>query len=405
MKLIYVTSTFPFGPSEVFILPELDALQKLGHEVRIVPLRPHGAVVHEDAKRWIPYTLSAPLISPEIMSRFISISRRDAGKIVRLAHLVAPNKLQIALKNLAVLPKSAWLAQYASELHVEHIHAFWASTVATLAMGAAELSGIPWSFTAHRFDIVQGNLLEQKARGARFIRFISESGLRMSGLLGTDLAQKTKVLHLGVGLRDAGSTTLRHRAPVALCAASLVPVKAHAVLIDAVDQLRKRGCPFKLWLAGDGELGKALQLDVQRRGLEGQVMFLGAISHSALLNLYATRAVDIAVLASVDLGNGLHEGIPASLMEAMSFGVPVVATNTGGIPELLAGQGGLLVPPNDSAALADALHLLSENDRIRESVALAGWKRIQDSFSATNVAVELSRLFSIELNPRVAQFS
>jgi colanic acid/amylovoran biosynthesis glycosyltransferase len=402
MKVMYVTSSFPFGAGEVFIMPELNALQKMGHEVLVVPLRPHGSVMHEDAKRWTPYTLAVPLVSSEIITSFTSTLSRDTGKISQLARLFGKNRPHVALKNLSVWPKSAWLAQRASALHVDHIHAFWASTVATLAVGAAELSGIPWSFTAHRFDIVQANLLEEKSRSAQFIRFISESGLRMSGFPGTDLAQKAKVLHLGVDLRDRDSNVARRKSTVALCAASLIPVKAHAVLFDAVDRLRRRGCSFELWLAGDGRLKKALQLDVRRRGLEGQIKFLGAISHSALLNLYATRAVDIAVLASTDLGNGLHEGIPASLMEAMSFGVPVIGTNTGGIPELLAGAG-LLVPPNDSNALSEALQLLSENDRLRESIGRAGRNRIQDSFSATGIAVELSRLFSLEPRPAVTQ--
>lgn len=392
MRLVYVTSSFPFGPGEGFILPELESLLKMGHELLVVPLRPRGSIVHEEARQWFPRALVAPLVSVEILKAFVAIDRQPLGTVSR--NLFGTKVPVITVKNMASLPKSAWLARHVAEWGADHIHAFWASTVATLAMSTAELSGIPWSFTAHRFDIVQNNLLRQKAESAQFVRFISESGLRMSGLLGTNLRDKTKVVHLGVELRDVTQGLHRDKATIALCAASFIPVKAHAVLIEAVDLLRRRGIALELWLAGEGELQHRLQLEVHERSLEERVKFLGGLSHSALMNLYATGAVDIAVLASADLGHGLHEGIPASLMEAMSFGVPAIGTKTGGIPELLGHGAGLLVPPNVPFALADALQLLAQNNRLRESIGRAGQRRIRESFNAVNIATEMTRLFA-----------
>jgi len=394
MRLIYVTSSFPFGQGEAFILPELESLLRLGHELLVVPLWPHGGVVHDDAARWLNRASSEPLISFEIGSSIVTEFSKGSRRIARLLGLFTDTNPLIALKNFAVLPKAAWLAEKALAWRAEHIHAFWASTVATLAMGASELSGIPWSFTAHRFDIVQDNLFKEKARHARFVRFISESGFRMAGLVGTDLEQKSEVLHLGVDLWDSVPEANHNQRPVALCAASFVPVKAHGVLIEAVDRLCRRGIPLELWLAGDGELSDDLRHEVERRGLANCVKFLGVLSHNTLMKLYASGAVDIAVLASTDLGHGLHEGIPASLMEAMSFGVPVIGTATGGVPELLAGGAGLLVPPQDPAVLANALQLLSQNIRVRESVGEAGRKRIKESFAAMKIASEMARLFS-----------
>ncbi len=405
MRLVYVTSSFPFGPGEAFILPELESLLKMGHELLVVPLWPQRRVVHEDAARWLARTSATGLISFETGSRFFREFSKSSHRIGQLSRVFAEAKPFIALKNLAVLPKAAWLAEKATQWRSDHIHAFWASTVATLAMGASELSGIPWSFTAHRFDIVQDNLFKEKARRARFVRFISASGLRMAGLLGTYLEGKVEVLHLGVDLKDRIPIVNNNNPPVALCAAGFVPVKGHAILIDAVDQLRKRGIPLVLWLAGDGELRDDLQLDVQRRGLAERVKFLGALSHKTLLQLYDSGAVDVAVLASTDLGNGLHEGIPASLMEAMSFGVPALGTETGGIPELLAGGAGVLVPPDDAVALADALQWMAQDERVRESIGRAGRKRIQESFAALKIASEMSRLFSSTLDSALRQAS
>ncbi len=394
MRLIYVTSSFPFGPGEVFIVPELDSLQQMGHELLVVPLWPHGEVVHEDAARWLPRTLASPLVSIEIIRSLLVRLSCQAWSVGRLAHLFDCRRLSVTLKNLTALPKCAWLAEVAQQWGADHIHAFWASTVASLAWGAAELSGTPWSFTAHRFDIAQNNLFGKKVSHARFVRFIAQNGIRMSESLAGDVKRKAVTVHLGVQLRPIASEVAPKTGTVALCAASLIPVKSHSVLIDAVDRLRSRGVALELWLAGDGELHDALLVDVQRRQLGDRVRFLGVLSHSALLDLYATHAVDMVVLASADLGDGLHEGIPASLMEAMAFGIPVIGTETGGIPELLSDGAGLIVPANDPASLANALQRLSQDEGMRASIGYAGWNRIQESFETVNIALQMSRLFS-----------
>ena len=77
--------------------------------------------------------------------------------------------------------------------------------------------------------------------------------------------------------------------------------------------------------------------------------------------MYREGRVGMVVLPSVDLGNNLHEGIPVALIEAMSYNIPVVGTHTGGIPELLEGGAGLIVPDKDPAALADAIERSSRS--------------------------------------------
>jgi colanic acid/amylovoran biosynthesis glycosyltransferase len=88
------------------------------------------------------------------------------------------------------------------------------------------------------------------------------------------------------------------------------------------------------------------------------------------------------VLPSVDLGSGLHEGIPASLMEAMARGIPVVSTRTGAIPELLVDGAGVMVPAADPVALADALQRLLSDDAFRATTARSGRQRVCREFSA-----------------------
>jgi glycosyltransferase involved in cell wall biosynthesis len=89
----------------------------------------------------------------------------------------------------------------------------------------------------------------------------------------------------------------------------------------------------------------------------------------------------------------LHEGIPVSLIEAMAYGVPVVSTFAGGTPELLERGAGLLVPPEDPLALADAIERLVRDPELRKQLGETGRRRVEDSFAVEKVVAELVRRF------------
>ena len=120
------------------------------------------------------------------------------------------------------------------------------------------------------------------------------------------------------------------------------------------------------------------------------MQFLGYRLHEEILGRYQEGAVDVVVLPSVDLGNHLHEGIPVSLMEAMAEGIPVVSTTTGGIGELLRDGAGLMVPPGDPAALAEALERLIRSPELRRQLGDAGRRRVSEEFSIERVVAQLA---------------
>ena len=115
--------------------------------------------------------------------------------------------------------------------------------------------------------------------------------------------------------------------------------------------------------------------------------------HGRLLEELAGGRWDVVVQPSVVLPDGETEGIPVTLLEAMAHGVPVVASAIGGIPELLDGNAGLLVPPDDPGALADALARLAADPELRAGLAVSGRRRIAEEFEAGSVARRLSQLF------------
>lgn len=262
-----------------------------------------------------------------------------------------------------------------------------------MAMAASHVAGVPWSLTAHRYDLVENNLLQRKAMRARFFRCISEKTRSMALERGVP-PEKTLVLHLGVPLPANEAVLVREvnrETFVLLCPASLLPVKGHVYLLEALTQLPEY---VQLWLAGEGPLRSTLESKVQELGLRERVRFLGYLPHDKLLDLYRSKQVDAVVLPSVDLGEGLNEGIPVALMEAMAFGYPVVATATGGIPELLREGAGLLVPEKSSEALAEAIFRLLTDEALRKELAQRGRQRVQREFAVGEVAKVLVKLWN-----------
>jgi glycosyltransferase involved in cell wall biosynthesis len=261
-------------------------------------------------------------------------------------------------------------------------------------MTVGELTGIPWSFTAHRYDIVARNLLAEKDHRAVFVRYISKSGQALaSERVGYDTSERSYVLHMGVSLPPVTARLEGTHPSTFVCSASLTPVKGHRILIEAVAALRRAGLSCEVLLLGDGPLRNELAEQVASAGLQGCVRFLGQLPHNEVLSLYSTGIITAAVLPSLDLGGGLHEGIPVSLIEAMSYGVPVIGTSTGGIPELLGGGAGVLVPPANANALAQAMQQLIEHPEYRAELGVAARRRVNESFNIEVVCSKLEELF------------
>lgn len=392
MRLLYLTSTLPFGAGESFLYPEIEELLRRGFEVWVVPMHPRGSAVHREARAVMDRVVAEPLLSWRVLGDASGVFLRFPLRSLFALRLVLTPHPRHLLKNLAVYPKGLWLGGLAREWRVGHIHAHWAATTASMAMVASAVSGIPWSLTAHRWDVVENNLLARKARRACFFRCISEKTREMALERGVP-REKTLVLHLGVCLpkeaAPGGHPDWREKY-VVLCPASFIPIKGHRYLIEA---MRLLPAHVELWLAGEGELHAEVEKQVVERGLGDRVRFLGFLTHDQLLDLYRKKEVDAVVLPSVDLGDGLNEGIPVSLIEAMSYGIPVISTHTGGIPELLRGGAGLLVPEKDPKALAEAIRILYEDPVYVRTIGEAGKRRVEEEFGVEAIVKKLLELW------------
>jgi len=390
MKIALVTSSAPFGPGESFVVVEANALVEQRVELVLVPTHIRSKVPRKIKLDTAIKVISHGLLSFTVFKTFIWEIVDRPIPVMRAFYMVLSWQPVILVKNLMVLPKAVWLAALVKDMNIQHIHAQWVSTPSTVAMVASSLSGVPWSFTAHRGDIVDNNLLCKKMSSASFSRFIAKKSIELAENICAPMSSEPKLLHMGVLMPKFQKKGQIQDKFVFLCPASLTLVKGHQYLIKAFSSLRdKEG--IELWLAGSGPLKSELEALVENSGLTQTVKFLGEVTHSDLLDMYAEAKVNAVVLPSLDLGNGVHEGIPVSLMEAMSYGIPVISTSTGGIPELLYDGAGVIVLQSSAIELAKAINKLRFDLYLYKQVSDAGRQRIVEQF---NLEVVTKRLVS-----------
>lgn len=170
-------------------------------------------------------------------------------------------------------------------------------------------------------------------------------------------------------------------------AASLIPLKNHAMAIRAVAEFMQSGGDAHLWICGDvprgaaGGFAEGLRRLPAELGIADRVHFLGW--HK---NVPAVLARSDAVLLTSNT-----EGMPRSLMEAMALGKPVIATDVGGVPELVRdGVDGFVVPRGDSSALAARLHRLCDSG-VRSRLGSAARMHMRTEFSLSGQAQRFHR--------------
>jgi Glycosyltransferase len=143
--------------------------------------------------------------------------------------------------------------------------------------------------------------------------------------------------------------------------------------------LAKCGIDFKCELIGEGPLRPEIEAGIARHNLQPKVTLAGEQSQMKVLE--ALASCDIFVLASEIDARGASDVFPTVIAEAMASGKPVVSTIVAGIPELVANEEtGLLVPPNDPFAIANALGRLAGDQNYRDRLGRAARERIEDNF-------------------------
>ena len=395
-------SRFP-SVTETFILREMIEMERQGQPVRLVPmLKESPPVVHDAAKPWTGRALYTPYANGSILAANLrALLRRPWRYLSLLARLKAGTMLKPGtfVRTLAVFPKSVWLAEALTKEGVRHVHAHYATHPSTMALIIATLSDITFSFTVHAHDIqVDRSLLRWKLRETRFVRSISAFNKRfLEDLYPREAAGKIEVVHVGIEPyvyeANAEKTVAAPAGPPRiLCVAAHKPYKGLPYLIEAARILRDQGVAFRCDVIGHGPMHDELQQMIRDRKLEDVFHLAGPRSQDEVATMMSEAT--LFALPSIIAADGQMEGIPVALMEAMASARAVVSTMISGIPELVEhGVNGLLVPPADAEALAQAIRTLLEDPERAREMGRRGQQKVRAEFTLDDcVARLLARL-------------
>lgn len=402
----YLTKRFP-RLSETFILDEI-----LGLEAAGVPLRLY-ALGHPGEQ------LEQPDVS-RVASRVCYLhspgdrlaQTRDAVRTLR-AHWVLIRRMPrrylgvvgyIARKrrHLSTVRHFATAGRLVLLLEADgcrHLHAAFAHGPASVAHFVHLLTGLPFSFAGHAKDIYVSapDLLARKVNAASFVLTCSESAALAMRAAAGPAAGKVLLAQHGVDTArfapaptpSAGQKPTR---PLQVLAVGrLVPKKGYPVLLRALAELAARNQPVVCTVIGAGPERVALNALASELGVVELVRFQGAATHQEVAAAY--RQADVFVQASVVLPNGDRDGIPNSLLEAMASGLPVVASEVAGIPEVVRPGSGLLVPAGDHQALAAALARLGTDPGLRAELGQAARQHVLSTLDRRVCSAHVARLF------------
>jgi colanic acid/amylovoran biosynthesis glycosyltransferase len=399
MKIAYVMSRFP-RLSETFVLGEMLAVEEHGLEVELFPLlREREDVVHAEAQALALRAHYQPFLSPAILrSQLYFLLRSPGAYLGVLTDLLRGTwgSRNYFVGALGIFPKVAHAARLMRAEGIDHVHCHFSNHPAAAGFVIHRLTGLPYSFTAHGFDLhVDRHMLCEKVAEAAFVVPISEYNRRlMLEECGGRAEERAVVIHCGV---DTDFFRPRESAPPEppfslLCVGTLHAVKGQKFLVEACRLLHEEGIDLACTLIGDGPDRVELAGAIAGAGLEGRVQLGGRRTRSDIAGLL--RSAHAVAVPSIPTAEGKREGIPVVLMEAMASGVPVVASGISGIPELVDdGVSGLLVPPGDPRSLARALRRLHDDPALRERFARAGRAKVVREFDVRANAAKLVSQF------------
>ena len=362
MRIGYVLKRYP-RYSETFIVAELLAHQAAGIEVEIFALKNPNEVHPQPAVARVTFPV-------HYLVDDLGRDDREGRQAIQLAELVRARGIGL-------------------------LHAHFATSATAVARTAAQLTGVPYTFTAHAKDIYHLSVdqAELRARVSDAARVVTVSEFNRAHLtaLGSVGADHVVRIYNGIDLAEYRPAVGGSRSDRILAVGRLVEKKGFADLLTALARLADAGTPVACDLVGSGPLESDLLRQRAALGLEGLVHFHGALPRERVAQLM--REAMAFVAPCVVSADGDRDGMPTVLLEAMALGAPCIATDVTGIPELIeSGRTGVLVPERDPAALARAIVAVRRFPESARTMAGAARKLIEQQF---DLSINVARLRSV----------
>jgi L-malate glycosyltransferase len=277
---------------------------------------------------------------------------------------------------------------------VVHAHDPHAVAMASLALSFGASSPAPALVASRRVDfhLKSNSFSRWKHRQVDCFIAASEAIRRM--LVGDGVpADRTVTVHEGIDVDHVLAAPavnvheafwLPHGAPVVGNVAALVPHKGHRHLIEAAHLVVREVPDARFIILGEGELREQLERQVREYQLEKHVLLPGFRTDV----LGCLKGFDLFVMSSVT------EGLGTSLLDAMACSKAIVATQAGGMPEVVdEGRTGFLVAPRDHHAMAQAIIRLLIEEPLRRQMGEAGFARVRERFTVERMVVETAAVY------------
>jgi phosphatidyl-myo-inositol dimannoside synthase len=402
VRVLTISLGYPKYPGDATV-PFLDAIvQSLvarGHEIDVVlPYHPEFRHGETAGIRFFPYRYSpVPSFAPWGFGQSFGPNSRVRLQTVALLPAVALSLRQSISRRLATDGYDV-------------VHAHWVVPNAWIAALVAGPRGVPLVVTLHGSDVAMaerykllGRLAASAFERADAVTATSEQLVARAVALGAD-PDRSAAVYIGV---DSEKFSPRPpdpevRAELGAVAGSLLvvavgrlaEVKGFEYLIAAAEHLEG----VSVAIIGDGELRATLER--MARGVRA-VTLVGGMAHERVPD--ALAAADVVVVPSVVDRAGRVDATTSTALEALASARPLVATSVGGIPEVVEdGVTGLLVPPKDPIALADAITRLQSDPSLRNSLAERGRKFALERLSWAATAEAFERTYSRAIARRTA---
>ena len=427
MTIAYIANEFP-SPLEPYVMDEITELRRRGVEVICCSgkrVSPDSLVLTERAF-WKETRYFQPLSDDDLVRALgrLASNRHNLWQLLRPLVWEGGDSPARRIRSLGHTVMGAALAEQLAPLEVEHIHAHHGYFASWMALTAARLLGIGFSFTLHGSDLLQrADLLTAKLKACQFCVTVSDYNRRyiLRNFPSTP-PEKVVVQRLGVDRMRSWPTSaptaeenleadLGHdeRGPSASLRAGSAPsshqqrfcllsvgrlhrVKDYHFLIEGCAALRDQGLDFLCWIVGEGPERLALERHIVTRGLQGEVRLIGHVPRSALRSYY--RYADLVVMTSKS------EGIPVVLMEAMSQAKLVLAPAITGIPELVEhGRTGFLYQPASLPDFVSAVMWIHSHKASLSEIQRAAAASIAASFNRQRNLRAFAEQFLTRISP------
>ena len=303
------------------------------------------------------------------------------------------------LRELLAARRAYRLASLVRRHRAERIHCEFATSPATVGWVASRLARVPYSVSVHAWDIyVYRTMLKAKLRAADRVVACSEGAAEyVVDYLGVP-EEKALVVHHGLPLDEFPYLADRPPLPPlrVLAIGRLVVKKGFTYLIEALALLRKRGIPAECVIVGDGPLEAKLAKRAATLGISDEVAFTGTLPGDEVSG--ALGEAHVLAAPSVEPRSGDRDGIPNVVLEAMARGTPVVATDAGGLGEVVRdGDTGLVAAQGDAAELAAAIRRAAEEPGLCARLTANARRLVESEFDVRRNAPRLLDALSGEL--------